>query len=66
MRKAKLMLPQTLIYRFGFWYKKCLNLSQIIIIMRKELQEFSLMIDEQFDLFEKPQGFWGYLLSFFI
>jgi hypothetical protein len=34
--------------------------------MRKELQDFSLMIDEQFELFEKPQGFWSYLLSFFI
>jgi hypothetical protein len=24
------------------------------------------MIDEQFELFEKPQGFWSYILSFFI
>ena len=34
--------------------------------MRRELQEFSLLIDEQFDLVDKgTKGFWAFLISLF-
>lgn len=34
--------------------------------MRRELQEFSLLIDEQFDLNEKTtKSFWAFLISLF-
>lgn len=34
--------------------------------MRRELQEFSLLIDEQFDLTEKGTNkFWAFLISLF-
>jgi len=54
-------------YQFGFWYKNTLfYVMKTILIMSRELTEFSTLIDEQFEIIIVQKiNFWDYLLSLF-
>jgi len=53
--------------RLGFWSEICIIVKiDRFFIMSKEILEFSVQVDEKFDLkFNWVDGFWGAAFKFF-
>jgi len=52
--------------RSGFWYENCYLVIISQFIMSKEVLEFSILVDEKFDMsFNLAEGIFGFFLRFF-